>query len=219
MADFIFPLFKDLVPFEVLEDPHTLEKFIKQLVPDLYDGDSFELKATCESIKQKYFDGDFNKDPLLKLMIISLVPPKVREKLQDQRWFPDESLGLYSGNYDFFIAISKLYSGAQCTSKDLTPIEGLLQFSMTRLTMKFFSENGLGIRVDNTRHISGLLKTMEESGMLRGISIKNVLKFPFDNETIWKWDEATFRRLLEEEMHLPKVISREEHDKYIKLLN
>ena len=66
MTKFDFSIFNDLMRYESYDNPQILEQFINHVIKDLYD-DNENLKMTSKQMENKYFDGNFNTNPSIKV--------------------------------------------------------------------------------------------------------------------------------------------------------
>jgi len=172
------------------------------------------LKMTIDQIEQEYCNGNFNNNPLLKLMIIYFAFGSLaREQIKNKGWITDEDL-YYR---DFTIALHHFYLKRDYESR-IGKIESLHPSYLSQSTIKFFIDNKLGFRMSNSMNLVQFLSRIDYIGLPKGTSIDKITKF--EGSIIFpafRWNKNTFEKYLMEKMK-NNLVSREDYDKFIKLI-
>ena len=105
MTNFDFSMFDNLIKYEIFDHPQLLETFVKNIIDN-----KANLKMTLDQIEKEYCNGNFNNNPLLKLMLIQFAfGDSANEQMKERGWITSEDMN-YRGDYDFAIALPHIYS-------------------------------------------------------------------------------------------------------------
>jgi len=215
MANFNFSMFDHLMGHEIFDHPHLLEFFVKNIIDDHEN-----LKMTIDQIEKEECNDDFSDEPLLKLMLDRFAYGDLAVKqIENREWVADKNI-IYYGYYSFVTALPHIYSKEEEERKhEVDDIESLWTFYISQSTIKFFLDNNLQFRMDDSSDFIRFLRRLEYmKGLPKGVALCEIIKFHDDeDENIFKWDEDIFENYLKKERE-ENGISQEEYERLIKLI-
>jgi hypothetical protein len=205
-----FSIFERFIRHEFIDNPEILRYFIDHVIKDLYDDhDHSILKIDCQQLLNRHFDGQsFNSNPLLKLMLISLTPEEIAEKIR-KKCFPEENSCILN-YHGFTILISKTYTQQGYSSEDIRWIESINGSYSSSKMIKFFLDNKLGFRIYSSFGLIKFLRRLVRLTLLQEIPLDRIIKFLIKSENTWRWDINIFKEYLEERGEYNDLIKKYE---------
>ena len=219
MTSFDFSIFHHLVGHEIFDHPQLLKEFTKEVIDEYAT-----LKMPLDQIEKACCDGNFNTNPLLKMMIINFAYDDLaKSQIGERGWIKCKDIAYRV----FAISLYNIYSKGkeQCEHK-----VGFVEYScphfLSQSTIKFFHDNKLGFKMDSSFCLVRFLKRLEYIGGLPKetiSSINEIIKFRDHKDGIFKWNKDTFIEYLTKEKRIcnPSIglgISPEEYDMFVKLI-
>jgi hypothetical protein len=215
---FDLSIFYRLMKHESLDNLQLLERFIKDIFPDLCH--NLVLKdITLKQLRERHFNNkSLNSEPLLKLMIFGFTPSYRKDQVKN-RFFPGEILNFHDYfDYTFVIDMSELYSGKGSTF-NVSGIESLSVNYTSLETIEFFRNHNLGIRISNPSDLINLLKRLDRIGIFspfkRDILMEKIIKFRLKDGK-WKWSADKYKEYLTRLKNTR--ISQDEYDFYLSII-
>jgi len=211
--NFDFSIFQGLMECEVFDHPQLLEAFIKNMI----DNQS-TLIMTLDEIEEKYCNGNFNSNPLLKMMLIQFAfGYSIDQQILKRGWVKDKDV--YSrGNRNFATALHHIYSSKEDRGNKIHRIEATWPHYLGQSTIKFFIDNNLEFRMHGPFYFIWFLKRLEYiEGLPKGLSIDKIIKFDLKENENYEWNKDIFNKYLIEGIK-NTYISQEEYNRFIKLL-
>jgi hypothetical protein len=209
-AEFNFSIFEDLMKYELFDNPHILEYFIKYVINDLDpNGNGDWSNISYDQIRNKHFHGNFNNNPLLKLIFASLIPWTSENDIKE-KYFPGTGGQLdFIATHEFVLAMSRFYLFQNhILKRDIHIIESIDDEEyISSFMVKFFLRNNLGFRISSSSCLVSFLARLDRLGLLShegengGVMslLERIIKFKIDSEKTWRWDITIFKEYLERE--------------------
>jgi hypothetical protein len=221
LPSFDFSLFGHLIKVESLDNLMILRYFIKNVIGDLYDYNNREtLKMTCQQLKDKHFNGNFNNNPLLKLMLITFTPELVAEQIKKECML-SENLTLHR-DYSFIIGILEAHSKNRIPGEGIQEVEYVNAEYISSATVEFFLNNNLGFLILDSNHLIRFLMQLDGLGLLQvknTLPLNKIIKFRDFRKSTWEWNSNRYMTNLLIEKDNFYNISQYEYDRYAGLIN
>lgn len=203
-------IIRELMDCEIAENPNLIHLFYS-VIFDFYTG-----SIDCESLKSKYFGGNFDKDPILKAMIYFHDPFDEIKKcfpfdsIHSSNISSHSSTEMNSINFDYLTMIEFL----DC---HLLNLEIHCMDYLTGSIIEFFLIWKRRFRIYFSFDLLILLRRLEESNLLRGDVIKKIIEFRIDPDTReWGWKKSIFLDYLKMERGF---LSLEKYQEYKRIIS
>jgi len=217
MTNFDFFPFENLVKYEMFDYPRLFELFVMNIIDN--EGN---LKMTLDEIEKIYCNGNFNKNPLLQMMITQFAfSNSSREQIKKKGWTTSRDVNSLD-NRRFSTYLHCIYSKGEEREEyeyEISNIESLWPSKLSQSTIKFFLDNNLKFITSDFRSIVLFIERIGYMGELpKGVLIDDIGKFKNEvNGKIHKLDKNFLKRYLTTKKE-GKYISPEDYDDYIKII-
>jgi hypothetical protein len=217
---FDFSIFDELVPHEALDNLETFEYFSKNILNNLYVAVfndetckfDYRMNMSYEKLKRDHFGGDFNKNPLLEMMILEFAPDNVDPELT-RKYFPGKMSNSLGNGYEFAKELTKLLreGNQNPESEEFLHIEDINKNHIRESTMKFFESKKLKFSIDDfelTKPPIRFFRTLERFGYPEE-TLKSITKLQNIEKRLKNADRVR-REFLER-------LSKDDPERYLKI--
>lgn len=221
MDSVIFELFKKLIKFEFIENPHIFPSFAS-ILKHFYGIEkeiTKEKRIDCKELKMNYFNGNYNKNILLKYLIV-MYDPKGRLAeciIQDD----PQSRILRESLFDLK-EITEAYI-ENLRIRGPKNLEIPITSYISKSVIEFCLSTGKRVFVTDCLHLIHLLRKLKEMESLSMEIIERIVGFEHDSldEESLLWNQEIFEKLLDDyrEYYLDFKDDCLECDEYSKLIH
>lgn len=210
-------IFRGLMECEIMEHDQAVFIPFASIVNDFYGGGEREERDYCKELEVKYFNGNFDKNVVLKSIIILHDPKEmIKKKCFSYGGYPRFHPTIPPDQIDSVYLDNLRISGPK----------GIQIFEMEYLTssiVEFYLKNKMRFRIHSPRDFSILLGVIRKRrDLMTKETIKNIFGFFEDHEyrnhdEFPKWNSKMFKKFLKRSI-LTNLISKREYNEYLNLM-
>lgn len=209
---FDFSIFHTLIKYELLEDINIFSTF-NLVLSDFYGHGNGEKKFSCQELRIEYFNGNFNNNKLLELMLLIYdhrgnIKTCLLQNNSAPKLFPD--LTFEESTLDGFPQKIKI--------PIRKAIENLEVRYMSIPIAEFFLDNDLHFQIRNSTDLVVILKMLTEADFLSKKPLSEFITFMIhtvnnDVAPEYRWSQLKFKLFMEQQKE--KGFTKDEYINYI----
>lgn len=208
-------IFQSLVSCEIIDNPLNFSIFNSILHEAYGSGEQIErgrINFSCDELKNKYFNGNFDSNVLLKLAIIFHDPLGMIRR----ECFSKESPLILDSRLDHS-AIGAIMKNPRLRGYENLEIS-IFEF-VNSFILRSFLKNNQRFLVCNSVQLLALLTRLDDSGLLTRTILERIIEFKFvDGKDICKWDQRKFDRILNASIRKGNVSDYDKKNERLDLL-